>query len=105
MINLVKSLKAQGVPVDGVGVQSHLIVGEVPTTMRQNLQNFADLDVDVAITELDVRMPTLPATPATLAQQKKDYITVISACKAVSRCVGVTLWDWTDKVCMYFRLK
>jgi len=96
MINLVKSLKAEGVPIDGIGVQSHLIVGEVPTTMKQNLQAFADLGVDVAITELDVRM-NLPSTPALLEQQKKDYMTVIEACKAVSRCVGVTLWDWTDK--------
>ncbi|KAF8150059.1 endo-1,4-beta xylanase [Crassisporium funariophilum] len=96
MANLVKSLKAQGVPIDGIGVQTHLIVGEVPSTFQQNLQNFANLGVEVAITELDVRM-TLPITPALLAQQTKDYQTVIAACKAVSGCVGVTLWDWTDK--------
>jgi len=96
MANLVKSLKAQKVPIDGIGVQTHLIVGEVPTTFKTNLQQFANLGVEVAITELDIRM-TLPATPALLAQQQKDYQTVISACKAVSGCIGVTLWDWTDK--------
>ncbi|KAF9563191.1 endo-1,4-beta xylanase [Agrocybe pediades] len=96
LMNLVKELKSEGVPIDGIGVQSHLIVGEVPTTMRQNLQDFADLGVEVAITELDIRM-NLPETPALLAQQEKDYQTVISACKAVRGCIGVTLWDWTDK--------
>ncbi|KAF4613898.1 hypothetical protein D9613_007495 [Agrocybe pediades] len=96
MANLVKSLKAQGVPIDGIGIQAHMIVGEVPSTFQQNLQNFANLGVEVAITELDVRM-TLPATPALLAQQSKDYQTIITACKRVSACVGVTLWDWTDK--------
>ncbi|KAF8972159.1 endo-1,4-beta xylanase [Flammula alnicola] len=96
MANLVKQLKAERVPIDGIGVQSHLIVGEVPSTFRQNLQNFADLGVEVAITELDIRM-TLPETPALLAQQAEDYKTVISACKAVSGCIGVTVWDWTDK--------
>lgn len=96
MVNLVKSLQAQKVPIDGIGVQAHMIVGELPTTIQQNLQQFVDLGVEVAITELDVRM-TLPATPALLAQQKKDYETVITACKNVKKCVGVTVWDWTDK--------
>ncbi|KXN86049.1 Endo-1,4-beta-xylanase [Leucoagaricus sp. SymC.cos] len=96
MANLVSSLKDQDVPINGIGVQAHLIVGEVPTTLKQNLQNFANLGVEVAITELDIRM-TLPATDALLAQQQRDYQTVIEACKAVSACVGVTVWDWTDK--------
>ncbi|KAF9004048.1 endo-1,4-beta xylanase [Cyathus striatus] len=96
MVNLIKQLKTDGVPIDGVGIQTHLIVGEVPSTFKQNLQNFASLGVEVAITELDIRM-TLPSTPALLAQQQQDYQTVISACKEISGCVGVTLWDWTDK--------
>ncbi|KAG5340872.1 hypothetical protein C0989_000226 [Termitomyces sp. Mn162] len=96
MVNLVKSLQAQGVPIDGIGVQAHLIVGEVPPTLQANLAQFAALGVEVAITELDVRM-TLPATPALLAQQQKDYQTVVAACRAVSGCIGITIWDWTDK--------
>ncbi|MFI0818193.1 endo-1,4-beta-xylanase [Streptomyces sp. NPDC021098] len=95
MYNLVKSLKAQGVPIDGVGFQGHLILGQVPSTMRANLQRFADLGVDVAVTELDIRM-TLPATDAKLAQQKADFRAVTDACVAVSRCRGVTVWGFTD---------
>lgn len=97
MVNLVRSLKAQGVPIDGIGVQAHLIVGEVPSTLQANLAQFAALGVEVAITELDVRM-TLPATTALLAQQQRDYQTVVAACRAVSGCIGITVWDWTDKV-------
>ena len=96
MMNLVKSLQQQGVPIDGIGVQSHLIVGEVPQGFQQNLQAFTNLGIDVAITELDIRM-TLPETAALLQQQKQDYTTVIQACLNVPRCVGVTIWDWTDK--------
>ena len=96
MQNLVRNLKSQGVPLDGIGLQSHLIVGTVSSSFLTNLQTFANLGVDVAITELDIRM-TLPATQALLAQQQRDYQTVVSACMAVSRCVGITLWDWTDK--------
>lgn len=97
MLNLVMQLQADGIPIDGVGIQGHLIVGEVPSTMQENMEQFTALGIEVAITELDIRM-TLPSTDALLAQQSADYETVISACKAVSGCVGVTLWDYTDKV-------
>lgn len=53
MVNLVKSLKAAGTPIDGVGIQAHLIVGEVPSTLQANIEQFTALGVEVAITELD----------------------------------------------------
>ncbi|MDG9702868.1 endo-1,4-beta-xylanase [Streptomyces sp. DH37] len=93
---MVKSFKAQGIPIDGVGMQAHLIAGQVPASLQQNIRRFADLGVDVALTELDIRM-TLPRTAAKDAQQATDYGTVVEACLAVSRCVGITLWDYTDK--------
>ncbi|KAG7087545.1 hypothetical protein E1B28_013501 [Marasmius oreades] len=34
MFNLVKGLKARGIPIDGIGVQAHLIVGQVPSTLH-----------------------------------------------------------------------
>ncbi|KDQ24406.1 glycoside hydrolase family 10 protein [Pleurotus ostreatus PC15] len=96
MTNLVAQLKADGVPVDGIGIQGHLIVGAVPNNLQANFEQFAALGVEIAITELDIRL-TLPVTPEKLAQQKADYQKVIAACAAVPACVGVTIWDWTDK--------
>ncbi|MFD7658489.1 endo-1,4-beta-xylanase [Actinosynnema sp. NPDC059797] len=93
--NLVKSFKQQGIPIDGVGLQAHLILGQVPSTLKQNIQRFADLGVDVAITELDIRMRT-PRDAAKDAQQAADYRTVVNACLAVARCVGITVWDFSD---------
>lgn len=95
MVNLVRRLKAAGVPIDGIGVQAHLIVGSVPGSFATNLAQFAALGVDVAITELDIRM-TLPASASLLARQADDYRTVTNACLAVPRCVGITIWDLTD---------
>ncbi|MFJ5776702.1 endo-1,4-beta-xylanase [Streptomyces sp. NPDC093094] len=95
LYNLVRSLKERGVPIDGVGLQAHLILGQVPSSLQQNIQRFADLGVDVAITELDVRMQ-LPSTAAKLTQQAADYKAVMDACVAVSRCTGVTVWGFTD---------
>ena len=94
--NLVRDFKAQGVPIDCVGFQAHLIVGQVPGDMRANLQRFADLGVDVRITELDIRMQT-PADATKLARQAADYQTVVANCLAVTRCQGVTVWGITDR--------
>ncbi|MBN0040105.1 endo-1,4-beta-xylanase [Cellulosimicrobium cellulans] len=94
--DLVADFKARGVPIDCVGFQAHLILGQVPSTMTQNLQRFADLGVDVRITELDIRMST-PADASRLAQQASDYAKVFRACLDVDRCTGVTLWGITDR--------
>jgi endo-1,4-beta-xylanase len=96
MYNLVRTLKQQGVPIDGVGFQGHLILGHVPGDVRQNLERFAALGVDVAFTEVDIRMQ-LPPDASKLARQADDYRKVTDACLAVPRCVGLTVWDFTDK--------
>ncbi|QSB16832.1 endo-1,4-beta-xylanase [Natronosporangium hydrolyticum] len=96
MYELVADLLAQGVPIDGVGLQGHLILGQVPSTLQQNIARFAALGVDVAITELDIRMQ-LPVTPGQLEQQARDYAEVVDACLAVERCVGLTVWSFTDR--------
>ena len=97
MYALASSLKAQGVPLDGIGIQGHLATQYgFPSGMQANMQRFADLGLDVAITELDVR-EVLPETAAQDATQITYYQNVVNACLAVTRCVGITLWDYTDK--------
>ena len=95
MYSLVQSLKSQGVPIDGVGFESHFILGQVPSTMQANMQRFAALGVNVAVTELDDRIQ-LPASSANLAQQATDDATVVKDCLAVTGCVGVTQWGVGD---------
>jgi endo-1,4-beta-xylanase len=67
----------------------------VPDSLQENLQRFTDLGVDVAITELDIRM-NLPRDAAKDARQADDYDEVTAACLAVDRCVGITIWDFSD---------
>ena len=96
MLNLVSSLEQQGVPIDGVGFEAHLVLGSVPPSLQQNIARFTSLGVDVELTELDVRMQ-LPATTDKLNAQASDYRSVVGACLAVARCTGVTVWEFTDK--------
>jgi endo-1,4-beta-xylanase len=95
MYSLVQSLLAQGVPINGVGFESHFIEGQVPSSLLANMQRFAALGVNVAVTELDDRIQ-LPTSTATLNQQATDYATVVSDCLQVSRCVGVSQWGVGD---------
>jgi endo-1,4-beta-xylanase len=94
---LVNQLKAQHVPIDGVGFQGHLgIQYPYPDTFGDNLARFAAAGVDVAITEADVRM-VLPVTPEKLATQATYFGDMMRSCVAVRRCVSFTLWGFTDK--------
>jgi endo-1,4-beta-xylanase len=97
MFNLVNRLRGQGVPIDCVGFQGHLAIQfGFPNDLQQNLQRFAQLGVDVKITELDIRMQ-LPADSNKLNTQATYYRNVMNACLAVSRCLGVTIWGFTDR--------
>ncbi|RAL59896.1 hypothetical protein DID88_000523 [Monilinia fructigena] len=98
-LNLVKSLKARGIKIDGVGLQAHFIVGSTASesSLATTLKSFTALDVEVAYTELDIRFSSLPPTTAGLAQQGVDYANTVNACLSVDGCVGITTWDFTDK--------
>ncbi|MFF0467762.1 endo-1,4-beta-xylanase, partial [Micromonospora zamorensis] len=84
--NMVRDFKSRGVPIDCVGFQSHLgtsLAGDY----QANLQRFADLGVDVQITELDVM---------TGGNQANIFGSVTRACMNVSRCTGITTWGVRD---------
>jgi endo-1,4-beta-xylanase len=88
--NMVRDFKSRGVPIDCVGFQSHLSVGQVPGDYQSNLQRFASLGVDVNITELDIQ-------GSNQQSQSNDYKKLVQACVAVSRCTSITTWGVTDK--------
>jgi len=94
---LAKQLRAQHVPLDGIGLQAHLALQYgYPATLEDNLRRFSRLGLDTALTEVDVRMQ-LPATDAKLTEQAAWYRDLTGACLAVRGCVGVTIWDYTDR--------
>jgi len=94
---LVQDLKAQGVPIQGVGFQGHLSTDfGFPNDMPQNMRRFAALGVDTAVTEADVRH-TLPSTPAKVNAQAQGFSLMLQSCLLVRRCISYTLWGFTDK--------
>ncbi|KAH7308033.1 glycoside hydrolase superfamily, partial [Stachybotrys elegans] len=98
-VALVERLLADGLRVDGVGLQAHLIVGSTPgrDALATMLRRFTALGVDVAYTELDIRHESLPPSADALARQGDDYVSVLGSCLDVERCIGLSLWDYTDR--------
>ncbi|ADG75375.1 Endo-1,4-beta-xylanase [Cellulomonas flavigena DSM 20109] len=87
--NMVKDFKSRGVPIDCVGFQAHFNSGNpVPSNYHVTLQNFADLGVDVQITELDIE--------GSGTSQAEQFRGVTQACLGVARCTGITVWGVRD---------
>jgi endo-1,4-beta-xylanase len=93
---MLKDFLTRGVPVNGVGLQSHFVLNGVPSTLSSNIARFVALGLKVHITELDVRLQT-PSTIATLAVQSQNYHDVVAACVQTKGCELVTMWGFTDK--------
>ncbi|KAK6207715.1 glycosyl hydrolase family 10 [Colletotrichum tabaci] len=100
VLNIIKSVKDAGARIDGLGLQAHLIVGSAGSrsALAAVLKSYVDAGVtEVAYTELDIRHKAIPADAAAQEQQATDYVSVVGACLDVPECVGVTIWDFTDK--------
>jgi endo-1,4-beta-xylanase len=96
LVALVRGLLADGVPIAGVGLQTHRpgVAGPNEAAFERTLNDFASLGVKVAITELDV--PTKPGDPTGLVRQAQAYRTIVSSCLAVPACTEVTTWGLSD---------
>lgn len=98
LVALAKSLVSAGAPLHGIGFQCHFVLGQSPSTatLVSQFEQYTSLGLEVAITELDIRIQQ-PASSASLAQQQTEYQNVVAACKAVDLCVGVTAAGMSDK--------
>jgi endo-1,4-beta-xylanase len=97
--DLAQGLRAQGVPIDGVGLQMHTSAANPPSnaSIAANMSRLASLGLLVNISEMDVRIRDLPGTlQARLDVQKSVYHSIVGVCVAEPRCDGVTFWGFTD---------
>ena len=96
---LVKNLKESGVPIDGIGLQSHLTYAGVPSDeLAANMKRLAALGLSINLSEIDVRMGMATGSlDDKLAQQAVIYQRLASACANEPACTGLFVWGFTDK--------
>ena len=99
IFNLVKGMVERGIPINGVGLQMHLILDSPPqkTDVVKNMQRLGDLGLEVNITELDVRMQ-VPPSAKKLSDQATVYSDMLQACLTVSNCKVFTIWGFSDRL-------
>jgi len=97
--NLARDLRAQGVPIDGVGLQMHVRAAAPPSAdnVAANMRRLGALGLRVNISEMDVRVGDIGgATPANLETQRAVYRSLVAVCVAEPACQSVTFWGFTD---------
>lgn len=92
----VKAFLKRGVPIGGIGFESHFTLDGPPMDFRKNMERFAALGLQIAVTEADVRIK-MPADPAKLQVQAEAFRDALGDCRAVDACRSFTVWGFTDR--------
>ncbi|MDO8492808.1 MAG: endo-1,4-beta-xylanase [bacterium] len=92
LIGLIKRLKNRGVPIQGVGFESH-VYGDGDylnaSILRAHMRTLAELGLKVRISEIDV-------TGDDPKEQVNQYLIALDVCLQVSNCTGYSTWGVTD---------
>ncbi|HWB32584.1 MAG TPA: endo-1,4-beta-xylanase [Acidobacteriaceae bacterium] len=102
VLNLLRKMRGEGVPLDAVGIQSHIHAGSphrIGRGLREFMRSVREMGLAIYITELDVNEDDLPYNdPAerdrTIAQTYRDYLGVALSEPAVAT---VLTWGITDR--------
>ena len=96
---MAKDFVARGVPLDGIGLQNHLINGSAPLQFlaEDAMRRIGALGLAVHVSELDAFITQFGGTVEEgLDRQAQAFQTVASACQAVDACFRITMWGAAD---------
>ena len=104
VFEMVSDMKTRGIPIDAIGFQSHYYVepnGNTATgvpsmqAIRENMARYAEIGVDVHITECDFRIGR-PLDDTKEALQKEFFAGLLQACIDAPNCSHYTVWGLSD---------
>jgi endo-1,4-beta-xylanase len=95
---LVQDLLQRGVPIHGLGLQTHvgLDSSPQPQDVAANMDRLSALGLEIHITEMDVRIED-PATEEKLVEQARVYRDMLEVCLFTQNCTAFVLWGFTDR--------
>lgn len=97
---LVSGLLQRGVPIDGVGFQSHLGLSYLPDmdSLARNFRRFNDLGLQVQFTELDMKIQDgQNGLEERLVEQARAYGNLLRVCLEAKKCTALITWGFTDR--------
>jgi endo-1,4-beta-xylanase len=84
--NLAKKWIQNKVPVDGIGLQSHLNAGLRKDDISNNIKRFGELGLRISMTEIDIKNATAA-----------DWSNLMTACLENFNCVSFVTWGLSDQ--------
>ncbi|WKV08626.1 endo-1,4-beta-xylanase [Thermoanaerobacterium sp. CMT5567-10] len=98
MYDLVKKLKSEGVPIDGIGMQMHININSNIDNIKASIEKLASLGVEIQVTELDMNMNGDVSNEA-LLKQARLYKQLFDLFKAEKQYItAVVFWGVSDDV-------
>lgn len=92
---MVKSMKDRGIPIDGVGMQTHIGAPNTTPTIaaiKENIKRLAALGLEIHMSELDINGCD-GINDATMATMYHD---IVAACVEEPKCTAITVWGIND---------
>ena len=95
MIDAVKAFKAEGIPIDCVGMEAHLDFESAPTYQQvlKTMKAYADLDVRVQVTEFDIHAPR---SAQDWNKASKIASNILKACVDSPNCTAFNNWGFSQ---------
>jgi endo-1,4-beta-xylanase len=94
MIAVVRAFKAEGVPIDCVGMQAHNSTATYSQIMAV-MRAYADIGVQVHVTEWDQVMPI--SNPKAIFDAAEIVTRILQACVDSPNCTMFNIWGFTQK--------
>lgn len=101
VFNMVRRMRAEGIPIHAVGMQAHLSTQYAPPALealRTQIRRYAAIGVAVHFTEVDLRTK---ADDGVTAQERQNlataYRNLIQACVMETNCTMFSTWGFTEK--------
>jgi endo-1,4-beta-xylanase len=101
VFHMLQELLERGVPIHGIGMQAHYSLDTSPIDVRNSIARFAELGVEIHITEMDITVPNSTNQPRlTEAQELRQailYARLFMIFKEFHEYIArVTLWGLDD---------